>query len=388
MDEIFALPTLVAGVTLLGLVIAGLELVMANRRLRRLIDQPAAAGSDLPTVSVVIPARNEAAMIEAALQSVLGQDYPRLEILVLDDRSTDDTGAILDRLVQAHPALRVIHVRQLPGGWLGKNHALYEGARLAEGTVLLFTDADIVMHPTAISRAVGYMLNAKADHLVVLPPLLIRQPLAQMVVGTFHLLGSLFAKPWRCQNPRSRYHVGIGAFNMVRTDAYRRAGTHRRIALRPDDDMKLGKILKQTGSRQHLLVGCDAISVDWYPSLRHMVAGLEKNAFAMLDYRLSTLALGSGVFLLSLFWPWVALFLTSGLAFGLNLAIVAFVVGLQAYTCRLFHRSPAWHALCCPLTLLIMLFILWRGTLLTLWKQRISWRDTDYLLSELRTNRV
>jgi hypothetical protein len=182
--------------------------------------------------------------------------------------------------------------------------------------------------------------------------------------------------------------MGIGAFNLVRAEAYRKAGTHARIPMRPDDDMKLGKIVKEAGGRQHLLRGIGAVSVDWYPSLRKLATGLEKNAFAGVEYRLEVLMAGTAVVLLVMLWPVVALFLTSGWALALNAAAVALTLVLYADSARAFYGLPAWHALAYPVSALVLLFILWRAALLTLRRGGISWRDTHYPLSDLRANRV
>src|SRR5690606_5030460 len=122
-----------------------------------------------PRVSIIVPARNEEREIEAALQSVLHLDYPDYEVMVVNDRSTDGTGAILERMQSAYPQLRVATVTELPRGWLGKNHAMYFGAQQASGELLLFTDADIVMRPDTLRRAVYYLEREKLDLLPMTP---------------------------------------------------------------------------------------------------------------------------------------------------------------------------------------------------------------------------
>src|SRR5690349_21179805 len=131
--------------TVAAYLIITVELWQGNRRVRSLKDVAPLDPAEWPRVSVVIAARNEARHVEEALQSVLNQDYSRLEIIVADDRSTDDTGRILDRMAARDERLRPLHITELPPGWLGKNHALDYGARQAAGDFLLFTDADIVM---------------------------------------------------------------------------------------------------------------------------------------------------------------------------------------------------------------------------------------------------
>src|SRR6185295_10642022 len=157
-----------AAVTLLIHLATAVAIWRGTRSIRFLADQPPLSGP-LPRVSIVIPARNEERHVEEALQSVLALDYENLEIDVVDDRSTDHTGEILDRMAAANPRLRVVHIRELPPSWLGKNHALELGGRKAAGDYLLFTDADIVMEPTALRRAVGVMEAGGIDHLTVAP---------------------------------------------------------------------------------------------------------------------------------------------------------------------------------------------------------------------------
>jgi len=117
---------------------------------------PDPPGGRWPRVSVVVPSRDEAEAIEAAAQSLLVQDYPELELIAVDDRSSDGTGAILDRLAAADRRLGVVHVDALPEDWLGKNHACHRGAERATGEWLLFTAGDVVFAPGALRRVAGW----------------------------------------------------------------------------------------------------------------------------------------------------------------------------------------------------------------------------------------
>src|SRR5436853_4310020 len=145
-----------AAVTLLIHLATAVAIWRGNRSIRSLADQPPLAGP-LPRVSIIIPARNEERNVEEALRSILALDYDDLEIDVVDDRSTDSTGEILDRMARANPRLRVVHVRELPPGWLGKNHARELGGSRATGDYRLWTDAEVVLAPSALRRAVAAM---------------------------------------------------------------------------------------------------------------------------------------------------------------------------------------------------------------------------------------
>jgi cellulose synthase/poly-beta-1,6-N-acetylglucosamine synthase-like glycosyltransferase len=372
--------------TLLLHIATALQVHFGNRTIRHLADLPPLE-EPLPRVSILIPARNEERNVEAALRSVLALDYGNLEIDVVDDRSTDRTGEILDRMAAAEPRLRIVHVRELPPGWLGKNHALWLGAEKATGEFLLFTDADVVLEPTVLRRAVGAMVRDGLDHLTAAPEIERPSVLFEMFIGTFSLFFALFVKPWKAKDPGSPRHVGIGAFNLVRASAYRAVGGHRAIAMRPDDDLKLGKLLKKNGFRQEFLFGVRMLKVEWYASIRELVQGLMKNAFSAVDYRVSVVVFSTLTQLVILVWPFLALFLTSGPTRWLNLASVLVLVGLGWLNAPL-AGVRRWHGVGFPLATLLFLYIVWRATLKTLLNDGIDWRGTHYPLAELKANKL
>jgi glycosyltransferase involved in cell wall biosynthesis len=380
-----ALFSLALGTVLVYLAL-GFEVIRGNRSIRFLKDVPPLAGP-FPRVSIVIPARNEERNLEEALRSVLAQDYPDLEFLVVDDRSTDRTGEILDRMAAADPRLQVVHVTELPPGWLGKNHALHLGSESASGEHLLFTDADVVLEPSAVRRAVGLLVREGLDHVTVSPEVERPSVLFEMFIGAFSFFFALYVKPWKARDPESARHVGIGAFNLVRAAAWRAAGGHRAIALRPDDDLKLGKLLKKNGFRQEFLFGREMVRVEWYASVRELIQGTTKNSFAAVDYRLPVVVASTVAQLALNVWPFLGLVLTGGPARLLNAATVLLVLLLCAVNAPL-AGVRRWHGLGYPVASLLFLFILWRSTLVTLWTGGIDWRGTHYPLAELKANRV
>ncbi len=373
--------------TLVCWVVIGVELTLGNRSIRFLKDLPSPAEPLPCRVSVIIPARNEERNVEEALRSVLKQDYRELEVIVVDDRSTDRTGTILDRMAKTHPTLRVLHLRELPPSWLGKNYALYRGAREAAGDLLLFTDADVVMHPSAVSRAVGYMLEHQRDHIAVAPDVTMPGLLLQLFVGAFGIFFSLYARPWKAKNPKSKWCIGIGAFNLVRADVYRAVGTHQAIAMRPDDDIKLGKLVKKHGYQQEFLFGIQMMQVEWYASVGELVDGMMKNAFAGVDYRVSAIVVASiAQFLLNV-WPFLGIFLTHGPARIINAVVVLGILAICSDTARFISVCP-WHGIGFPIATLLFIYIMWRSMLTTLLRGGIHWRGTYYPLADLKANRV
>lgn len=376
-----------ASLTALFLFATLAELVRGNRLLKSLREVAPWTGPHFPTVSVVIAARDEERNIEEALRSVLAQDWRPLEIVVIDDRSSDRTGPILDRMASEDSRLRIVHVTELPPGWLGKNHALQVGAEQASGELLLFTDADVVHDPTTIGRAVRYLLENRLDHLTVGPEIRVPGVGLRMLVAVFSIFFALFSKPWKARDPKSPRHIGVGAFNLVRAAAWRQAGTHRAIAMRPDDDLKLGKLLKKNGFRQDLAFGGGLVWVEWYRSVREMRDGLMKNAFAGVDYRLSVIVVSSVLLPLLFVWPYLGVFLTGGVTRWLNAFSVLLLLILAWGNARLTHL-PLWTALGVPWGALYFVYILWRSTILTYRQGGIRWRGTLYSLEELRANKV
>ncbi len=398
--------SILAALTLLLWLGLAVMVLRGNRRLRCLATLPIpAACAAWPRVSIVFAARNEGATVGAAVPTMLALDYPGLELIAVNDRSEDDTGAVLDRLAaQSHraidgepvesigrlaaenPRLRVVHVRELPRGWIGKNHALHLGAQQAAGEWILFTDADIHFAPDVLKRAVHYARTRAIDHLAAVPQLSAGGHLLGICVNAFSFAFTVGLRPWRIPDPRSGAHGGVGAFNLVRATTYRKLGGHEPLCLRPDDDIKLGKLMKAGGSSE-LLLGAGALSVAWYATTREMIRGLTKNAYAGADYRFWVPPLGAAALLLGYVWPVVALFFTTGPALWLNAAAVAVMLGLGCDQTR-FAGGRWWHGLFLPPGMAVFSYILLRSQAVTHWTRGITWRGTHYPLRELKANRL
>jgi len=252
---------------------------------RALVPLPPAPPGPLPSVTVVVPCRDEARGLARAAASLLAQDLPELQVVAVDDRSTDGTGEILARLAAADPRLEVVSVAALPDGWLGKNHACHAGARRARGEWLLFTDADVVLAPDAVRRALAAALSRRLGHLAVVPRLEAPGLLERAFVTAFAALLSPFVGVRELRRPGTRAFFGVGAFNLVRRDSYERAGGHARLPLEVVDDLKLGLLLRRSGVPQGVADSGGLLSVRWQHGFAPSVLGLVKNAFAALEYR-------------------------------------------------------------------------------------------------------
>ncbi len=375
----------VAAFVSIALAAAFVDLLIGSRRLRWVGEFAPAA--TVPAVSIVVAARNEARGLEAAVTSLLQLDCPRLEIIVVDDRSTDDTAAILDRLARGRQALRVLHVTDLPEGWLGKNHAQRAGAAEAHGDFLLFTDADVVFEPSTLRRAMTFVQQAGIDHLAALPEARVPGVALKAFVAAFGVFFSVYARPWKARDPGSSCHVGIGAFNLIRATVYHAIGTHAAIALRPDDDMKLGKLVKKHGFRQDVVDGRGFVVVEWYSSLREAIDGLMKNAFAAFDYRLSAVAVSTAVLLLVTVWPCVGVWVARGMARGLYGVSVLLMAGMFGAATRRVGL-PLAAVVAFPAAAVLFAYVIWRSACIAVVRGSVTWRGTAYPLSRLRANRV
>jgi cellulose synthase/poly-beta-1,6-N-acetylglucosamine synthase-like glycosyltransferase len=340
----------------------------------------------MPSVSIVVAARNEETHVASAARALLAQQAAVLEIVFVDDRSTDATGAILDGFAVEHPRLQVRHVATLPDGWLGKTHALQVGAAAARGTYILFTDADVILAPTALARGVSLAEAKRLDHLAVLPAMVTPSLPLQAFVAAFGYFFTLYVQPWRVSQPASGAFIGIGAFNLVRAEAYRRVGGYESVRLCPDDDLMLGKRLKQSGARQEAAIGLGMMEVEWYPTFRALVDGLMKNMFAGLNFSIAATLVSVVAQVLVHVGPFVAMLVTTGwtrvLALVASTAIVL-GVGVTARSAGL----PSWSALFIPLSTLGFCYVLLRSMMVTLVTGGISWRGTHYPLEALKRHR-
>ena len=381
MTVILASALAIAGVGALCL------LVWGRAGIPSLSDVPPLERGDGPRVSIVVAARDEARHIEPAIRALVAQQYHAIELIVVDDRSGDATPAILARLAEADDAIRVVRIDALPEGWLGKNHALHVGAQQATGDALLFVDADVMLAADTLSRAMRLMRASRADHVAIAPDVEAPTAPLALVVNYFFMWFLLYLRPWRARDPRSTAYIGIGAFNLVSTRAYRALDGHARIALRPDDDLMLGKLLKRAGYRQILADGKGAVAVEWYRSLGELARGLRKNAFAGLHYSVVfAIAAALGQFLLGI-WPFAAVWIADGPARMLYAIAAAAQMIAYAGTATARHTRP-WLTLLYPIAAMLFLGILLAAVTRTLLQRGIEWRGTRYPLDALRANRV
>jgi glycosyltransferase involved in cell wall biosynthesis len=362
----------------------GVRAAAACRFLEEIAPASPEAGA-LPRVSVVIAARDEEERIGECLRSLLAQDYPHLEIIVVDDASADGTPAILDAAVaQAPERLIVIRVTERPPSWLGKTYALHTGASRATGEILLFTDADVIFEPSTVARAVGALRSARGDMLCVFPKLELHTPGEKLFALGFAQLFFAAFRPHRVEDRRSGAAVGVGAFNMVRRSIYERIGGHRSLRLTVVDDMALGRLVKIAGGRILVFASRELLRVRWQKGLAGSIRGVEKNAFAGLRYSWwRTIGASLGVLVLWL-GPWIILARRASV--GVELLGGASLLGEIVYGAgaALALGLPVWYAPFGVAGVCLGCLALWRSALCTTLQRGIRWRGTLYPLAELR----
>ena len=366
--------------------VLALRFALGGRRLSSLgrIDPLPDAG--LPSLTVIVAAKDEEGRVELAARSLLAQDYPDLRVSVVDDRSTDETPAILRRLAAENPRLDVTRVDNLPAGWMGKSHALAMAAARADSEWVLFTDGDVDLAPDACRRAVSLALEARADHLAVGPDLEVETIGEAIFIAYFVIMFHVSQEPWKAQDPRSRSSIGVGAFNLVRREAYERAGGHAAIRYELIDDLALGRLLKRSGARQRFALPAGHVGVRWHIGVRGLVRGVEKNAFAAVDFRTAPALLAVAAQLSIAVMPVFGLFLPGLLPKAGSLAAWA-GAALAYYVASRSVRIRAWQVVFMPLGGILFAYAFLRSTLLTLARGGVVWRGTFYPLAELRRAR-
>jgi glycosyltransferase involved in cell wall biosynthesis len=354
-----------------------------------------------PRVSIIVPARNEEESVEQCLRSLLSLDYDNYEVIAVNDRSTDRTGEIMERVMHdfhssqqkrevghpMSPELRVIQHSELPAGWLGKTHAMWTAAKTASGAWLLFTDADVLFKPDSVRRALAYAEHEHADHVVLFPRMIMKRPGEYMMIAFFQSMFMFGHRPWKVADPSTDDHMGVGAFNLVRRRVYEAVGTYQALRMEVLDDMKLGKVVKNAGFAQRNVFGGDLISIRWAHGAFGVVNNLTKNFFAVLSFQSwRTLISAFGLAFLN-YGPFLGLWLAHGWArVPYAIALLSMLLIYIGMSWR--SAVPAYYLLLHPVSTTLFIYTLLRSMILTLWNDGIVWRGTKYPLEELRRGMV
>ncbi len=343
-----------------------------------------------PGVSIIVPACTEEETIEQGLTQLLSLDYENYEIIAVDDRSTDRTGQIMDRVAAGSLApgrLKVVHITELPPGWLGKTHAMWSAAQQATGEWILFTDADVMFRPDALRRALAYAEAEPADHVVLFPRMVMNQPGERMMISFFQTLFVFGHRPWKVAEPDTKDHMGVGAFNMIRRRVYDAIGTYKALRMEVLDDMKLGKVVKNAGYAQRNIFGEDLITIRWAKGALGVVRNLTKNFFAVMSFQWPRAVISCfGLAFLNLM-PFLGVWVAHGwtkLPYAIALlSILAIYVGMAR-----FSAVPAYYFFLHPVSTMLFVYTMLRSMMVTLGRGGVTSRGTFYPLEDLRRGLV
>ncbi|MBF0443567.1 MAG: glycosyltransferase [Oligoflexales bacterium] len=374
-------------------IVWGSELFYAYYHLRKtknLEDVDLLEHKKWPRVTLLIPACNEEKTIESAMTSILFEDYPDVEIILIDDRSTDRTGEIIERIASFDSRVVPLHIKKLPEGWLGKVHALRCGAERATGEYIILTDADIHYKKGCLRSAVDYMMKNELDYLSLISDLVVESwplgcALSLFFLSTFSMLGKNQIRKTHSCGP-----FGMGVFALVRKDYLSSLNAFEKLKMEVIDDTGLGQIVHNAGGKKDVLYSDGKIRINWYRNIQDFLNGFEKNAFALmcgysfktywlLFLPLTTLgALLPFLFIASFFDPHVW-------------PVGAYMVVLGIMVCQKMSKRmaiPLHYSLGYPVGIYPLLFSAHRSAYFA-WKNKgVNWRGTHYSLEALRRNQV
>ncbi len=377
----------------LGLLLLARKQISFARHLRLLSEVLVPERLSWPKISLIIPACNEESTIGPALQSLLNHNYPNLEVIVVNDRSTDRTGSIIADLCandevsyQANrPQIRVVNVTSLPEGWLGKVHAQYQGLQHATGHWILFSDADVHFGKDTLKKAVAHCETNQVEFLTLIPHILARGFWIQLCIAQFLSSGSLAIDLLKIRNKKRKEAIGCGAFNFVKSSVYKKSRGLEWLRMEVIDDGGFGFMMKNSGAVCDIVSGLNEVKIEWYPTVGSYIRGLEKNSFSIFQYNIFILFIFTflmshwllGLYLIPFLYPsfW------SLIVLALSFLIYQFANYKMLKKCSSFHRSIV---LFLPLAKLFSLIAIWRGAILCIYRGGIFWRQTFYKIHDLK----
>jgi chlorobactene glucosyltransferase len=386
-------PIVIGAVAVLVLFVwAGRHIILSRTQDPSLVirtDLPVAAGDDTPKVSIIVPAKDEEANIAGCLVTLRAQDYSNIEIIVVDDRSTDGTADIVERLAAADPRIHLVRIAELPQGWFGKTHAMHVGAGEATGRWLLFVDADCRQSPRSVSATLAYTRERQGDMLSLWPLLEMHgvaenlvQPLCGSVLG-------LWFRPQLVNDPRRKAAFANGQFVLVRREVYDAVGGHASVRDRLVEDIGFARVVKGAGYRLVSAMGFDVFRTRMYTNLRstwrgwtRIFSGAFLSPWQIVIAMVLVVLMSASPFVLTavagamaVAAGWGDAQLNALAAIGLGQLLVMATV-LVRYN-RMIRARPGYLVLY-PVSVIIVLGILANALAMRLGLTRIIWRGTVY----------
>ncbi len=343
-----------------------------------------------PLVSVIIPARNEEDGIGDCLRAVLAQDYPNFEVILIDDKSTDRTGEIARDFEESDPRLRCIQGKELPPGWMGKNHALFQGVREAKGEFLLFVDADSRLGPECLTQTMSRALEEGSDLLTIVPTLICGGFWEKVVHPILVQMIFVWAPSEKINDPDSEVASGNGPYMLFRRSAYEKIGGHEAVKDNIVEDLELARNIKRSGLRLTYVNAPELMSLRMYTCFSEIWEGWSKNFYLSLGGKVWLTVLASlGIFIYFIV-PWLAMpAALAVLIFGgwdpawlaiLSLAFAQCLVAmaLRRVMFRLYSIDASYPYLQ-PLGSAVLIGILVNSTIRTQYRKGVSWKGRTYM---------
>lgn len=344
-----------------------------------------------PRVSVLIPARNEEENIGNCLNSLFKQDFPNLEIIVIDDQSTDGTARIVEEFQEKSKSVKLIRGKKLPPGWIGKNYALCQGVQKARGEYLLFLDADVMItSPKCITQTVSYAMEYDSDLLTMVPRLICITFWEKVVLP---LLGFLIVNRFtlkKINDPSSPVTSVIGPYLFFKKETYEKIGGHERIKGEIVEDLVLARTMKKEGYRLSYLLGTDLFSLREYTSFGGIWEGFSKNFFVGMDKKVWAAILCTLIIFIVLVLPWLSIPVGFGciIFYGCNTFVSIILIqgilsclltmGIRRLLKKLGDLNDT-YAFLQPLGALVLMAILVNSTIRISFNKGVSWKGRIYL---------
>ena len=357
-----------------------------------IVVEPTPPPSNTPLISVCVPARNEERNIRACIESILVQDYSNFEVIVLEDRSTDRTPEILRQLAAQDHRLKVINGSDVPEGWAGKPHALFQASAAARGEWLCFVDADTFLSPSALSACYTKAVETNADMFTIMTFQILDSFWEKVVMPIVMTALSVGFSPRKVNDPTSKDAIANGQFILITRAVYDAIGGHASVKDQIVEDKAISEQVKWNGYRLIVANGYSVARTRMYTSLPEMWEGWTKNIYLGLSDRSSLMLLGAlGAFLALVaalvlpLWPvlgflWV---LQGGGWFAFAVIVQSFllwavVINARAQVSIGMKISP-WYALTLPLGAGVFAAMMFMSTWRVLSGKGVTWKGRMYI---------
>ena len=335
-----------------------------------------------PFVSVCVPARNEERDVETCLTSLLNQNYPQFEVIVVDDNSNDNTPRIIKSLQERYPNLIAVQGAALPPDWYGKPFALHQAEQKARGDLLLFTDADPVFQPYALTTAVHLMQKHQLEMISLLPGSEFGSFWERTVQPVIFALIAALTRFRKVNDPDSPDAMGVGAFIMLRREVYDRVGGHVTLKQAILEDIGMARLVKHAGAKMMIADAQNIYSIRMYHSFLEIWVGWRKNVFLAMKKSIFKTFYYILCVLGFVVTPWflVGIHLWMGSALGwqaMALAGLGMVLITKLILCHELNLKK-YYALLFPLGALVMSAIMINSMIHVLFRGGAEWRGRIY----------